>query len=101
MYRLVGQISTFFVPDEKLDYTTFFELQSALTHWVSLSLAVKLPLLLQHEDYREVRALQESGASQAELFRCYINVHKAQAGFDKWTAVHMDNVPFAIYEVVL
>jgi len=100
IYRHTAQSSHFFAPGEELDYLILNELTCALELWCSLIMAGKLQRLLQHEDYQGVIALQESGASPAEVYRAYINVHKGRAGIDKWTKMAMCDMRFTIYEMV-
>ena len=100
LYRATGKSSHFFAPDEDLDFLTLNELSCALELWVSLIVAGKVQRLLQHEDYKGVKMLQASGASVAEVFRAYLNVHKARAGIDKWTKMAMCDMRFTIYEMV-
>ncbi|KAE9375835.1 hypothetical protein N431DRAFT_454439 [Stipitochalara longipes BDJ] len=101
LYRHTGQSSHFFAPDEDLDYLTLDELTCAWELWVSLIVAGKLQRLLQNQEYNGVKTLQESGASPAEVFRAYINVHKSRASIDKWTKRSMSDMRFTIYEAVL
>jgi hypothetical protein len=101
IYRLIGQTSHFLVPDEELDKQTLHKLQYALELWVFLTVAEKLHLLLQHQDYKQVRALKENGASPAAVFQAFVSIYKNRAGINRWTEAHMKNVRYTIYEVVL
>ena len=101
IYHLIGQTSHFLVPDEELDKLTLHNLELALEHWVFLAVAEKLYLLLQHQDYKQVRAMRENSASPAVVFQEFVSIYKNRAGINRWTEAHMNNVRYAIYEVVL
>jgi hypothetical protein len=101
LWGLIGQTSHFLVPDEELDKRTLHNLERALEPWVFLAVAEKLYLLLQHQDYKQVRALKENGASPAVVFQAFVSIYKNRAGINRWTEVHMNNVRYTIYEVVL
>jgi len=101
IYHLIGQTSHFLVPDEELDKLTLHNLELALEHWVFLAVAEKLYLLLQHQDYKQVRAMRENSASPAVVFQEFVSIYKNRAGINRWTEAHMNNVRYTIYEVVL
>jgi hypothetical protein len=75
IYRLIGQTSHFLVPDEELDKRTLHNLERALELWVFLAVAEKLYLLLHHQDYKQVRALKENGASPAVVFQAFVSIY--------------------------
>jgi hypothetical protein len=101
IYLLIGQTSHFLVPDEELDKQTLHKLKRTLELWVFLAVAEKLHLLLQHQDYKQVRELKDNGASPAAVFQAFVSICKNRAGINRWTRAHMNNVRYTIYEVVL
>lgn len=101
IYRLIGQTWCLLVPDEFLDNRTCHELQGAVEHWVFLVVAGKLHLVLQREEFTEVKALKEHGSSPAEVFRAYVKTFKDRAGISDWAKLHMNILRRGIYEFVL
>jgi len=101
MYNLIGQTRTFFVEEGDADKKVYASLLRALELWVSLIVAGKLHLVFQHEDYKSVGALTNQGGTPAEVFRAYIRVHKSRVGIKDWKKESMDNVRYALYQVVL
>jgi hypothetical protein len=101
MYNLIGQTRTFFVSEGDADNKVYVSLKRVLELWISLIVAEKLHFVFQHEDCKGVGALKNQGCSPAEVFRTYINVHKSHAGIKTWKKENMDNVRYALYQVVL
>jgi hypothetical protein len=97
IYRLMGETSKYFMGDQVLDLETLKQLVAVLEFWAFLAMGGALGTLLEHKDIQRVWSC---GGSAAEVFRAFLDVHKAKRKFGKWTLEHTQEVNFIVHEVV-
>jgi hypothetical protein len=97
IFRMLGKVSAYYVDEEVLEFEALDELRCAIEHWVFLAVADRLGPLVNHES---VKAIKEVFGPGAETLYAYMDLFKAEQGFEEWTPENMTDLRVSIYKVV-
>jgi hypothetical protein len=102
-YRMIGQISTYFLPGQRLrngkpdDINALDELEVSVCGWVRLASEGRLSRL---EEFAGVENGEKRYKSVAERFKAFMDAYKRKGEYDIWTYDRMKVLRYDIYRVV-